>query len=84
MITNVHEKRWFFRFIRIHIYVGSYWRIRPRFSEWYGLRNAGEMPASMADRYPLFAEAYKKFLTNGRWPSMIEKWNTITPLPLPG
>lgn len=83
-ITNVQEKRWFFRFMHINIYVNDYWRIRPGFAAYNRLYNAGDMPASMADRYPLFAEAYKKFLTSGRWPSMIQKWNPITPLPLPG
>lgn len=83
-IENVYEKRWFYRFTRINIIVGDYCRIRDGFGTYTRLLRAGDMPASMAARYPLFAEAYKKFLTNGRWPSMIEKWNPITPLPLPG
>jgi hypothetical protein len=45
---------------------------------------AGAMPLSLAARHPDFARKYTKFLTTGRWHSMLEKWNEITPLPLPG
>lgn len=45
---------------------------------------AGVMPAALAVRYPWLALAYEKFLTRGKWPLIMNKWNTITPLPLPG
>lgn len=83
-IENVYEKRWFYRFTRINIIVGDYWRIRDGFGTYTRLFRAGDMPASMAARYPEFAETYAKFLTTGRWSVRIPKWNTITPLPLPG
>lgn len=42
------------------------------------------LPERIEQVYPAFATAYRKFLTTGRWPSIIVKWNIVTPLPLPG
>lgn len=91
-IHNALEKRFLNQFLDgTNYYVGdeiASWRLDPGQLRQVGSRAfqipTVPMPASLAIRHPEFAAKFKKFLTNGIWPTMIEKWNQITPLPLPG